>query len=123
LVGCQTQEVQGDRIGCVTEMAVKWGHVVVLKGAHTVVAGPDGRIVVLPFANPAMATAGSGDVLAGAIVGVRAQGLPPFEAALVGAYLHGLAGELARDSLGDAGVVAGDLMGMLPLTIRRLREA
>ncbi len=123
LVSCETQEVQGDRIGCATEMAVKWGHVVVLKGAHTVVAGPDGRIAVLPFANPAMATAGSGDVLAGAIVGMRAQGLPSFEAALVGAYLHGLAGELARDSLGDAGVVAGDLMGMLPLTIRRLRES
>jgi NAD(P)H-hydrate epimerase len=94
---------------------------VVLKGAYTLVAGPDGKVVVLPFANPAMATAGSGDVLAGAIVGMRAQGLPPFEAALVGAYLHGLAGELVRDALGDAGVVAGDLMGMLPLTIRRLR--
>jgi NAD(P)H-hydrate epimerase len=121
LVGCQTNEVQADRIGCATEMAAKWGHVVVLKGAFTLVAGPDGKAIVLPFANPAMATAGSGDVLAGAIVGMRAQGLPPFEAALVGAYLHGLAGELARDALGDAGVVAGDLMGMLPLSIRRLR--
>jgi hydroxyethylthiazole kinase-like uncharacterized protein yjeF len=121
LVGCKTNEVQADRIGCATEMAAKWGHVVVLKGAFTLVAGPDGKVIVLPFANPAMATAGSGDVLAGAIVGMRAQGLPPFEAALVGAYLHGLAGELARDALGDAGVVAGDLMGMLPLSIRRLR--
>lgn len=122
LVGCETKEVQADRIGCATEMAAKWEHVVVLKGAHTVVAAPDGRVNVLPFANPAMATAGSGDVLAGAIVGMRAQGLAPFEAALVGAYLHGLSGELARDALGDAGVVAGDLMGMLPLAIRRLRE-
>jgi NAD(P)H-hydrate epimerase len=69
-----------------------------------------------------MATAGSGDVLAGAVVGMRAQGLPPFEAALVGAYLHGLAGELARDTVGDAGVVAGDLMGLLPLAISRLRK-
>jgi hydroxyethylthiazole kinase-like uncharacterized protein yjeF len=121
LIGCETKEVQADRIGCATEMAARWGHVVVLKGAHTLVAAPDGRVTVLPFANPAMATAGSGDVLAGAIVGMRAQGLAAFEAALVGAYLHGLAGELARDALGDAGVVAGDLMGMLPLTIRRLR--
>jgi NAD(P)H-hydrate epimerase len=109
LVGCQTNEVQADRIGCATEMAAKWGHVVVLKGAFTLVAGPDGKAIVLPFANPAMATAGSGDVLAGAIVGMRAQGLPPFEAALVGAYLHGLAGELARDALGDAGRRAASL--------------
>ncbi len=123
LMGCETNEVQSDRIGCATEMAGKWRHVVVLKGAHTVVAAPDGRISVLPFANPAMATAGSGDVLAGAIVGMRAQGLAPFEAALVGAYLHGLAGEMAREALGDAGVVAGDLMGMLPFAIGRLREA
>jgi len=121
LMGCETKEVQSDRIGCATEMAARWGHVVVLKGAHTVVAAPDGQVSILPFANPAMATAGSGDVLAGAIVGMRAQGLAPFEAALVGAYLHGLAGELARDSMGDAGVVAGDLMGLLPLSIRRLR--
>jgi NAD(P)H-hydrate epimerase len=122
LMVCEIREVQADRIGCATQMAAEWKQVVVLKGAHTVVAAPDGRVTLLPFANPAMATAGSGDVLAGAIVGMRAQGLAPFEAALVGAYLHGLAGELARDALGDAGVVAGDLMGMLPLAIRRLKE-
>jgi hydroxyethylthiazole kinase-like uncharacterized protein yjeF len=121
LMGSQTEKVQADRIGCAAQMAAKWGHIVVLKGAFTVVAAPDERVTVLPFANPAMATAGSGDVLAGAIVGMRAQGLAPFEAALVGAYLHGLAGELARDALGDAGVVAGDLMGLLPLTISRLK--
>jgi NAD(P)H-hydrate epimerase len=121
LMGCETDEVQADRLGCAAEMAARWGHVVVLKGAHTVVTAPDGRVTVLPFANPAMATAGSGDVLAGAIVGMRAQGLGPFEAALVGAYLHGLAGELARESLGDAGAVAGDMAGMLPLAIRRLK--
>jgi hydroxyethylthiazole kinase-like uncharacterized protein yjeF len=122
LMDGEIAEVQADRLGCASEMAARWGHVVVLKGAHTVITAPDGRIAVLPFANPAMATAGSGDVLAGAVVGMRAQGLPPFEAALVGAYLHGLAGELARDAIGDAGVVAGDLMGLLPLAISRLRE-
>ena len=121
LMGCETQEVQADRIGCAIQMAAKWGHVVVLKGAHSVVAAPGGQVSVLPFANPAMATAGSGDVLAGAIVGMRAQGLASFESALVGAYLHGLSGELARDALGDAGVVAGDLMGLLPLAIARLK--
>jgi NAD(P)H-hydrate epimerase len=122
LMGCETKDVQADRIGCATEMAAKWRHVVVLKGAYTVISAPDGRVSVLPFANPAMATAGSGDVLAGALVGMRAQGLAPYEAALVGAYLHGLAGELARDALGDAGVVAGDLMGLLPMAISRLHE-
>jgi len=122
LMDCEIKEVQADRFGCATEMAAKWGHIVVLKGAYSVISAPDGRVTVLPFANPAMATAGSGDVLAGAIVGMRAQGLAPFEAALVGAYLHGLAGELARDAWGDAGVVAGDLMGLLPLAISRLRE-
>jgi NAD(P)H-hydrate epimerase len=94
---------------------------VVLKGAFTVVAGPDGRVMVLPFANPALATAGSGDVLAGAIVGLRAQGMAAFEAAVAGSYLHGLAGELARADLGDMGVVAGDLPPRLPLALRQIR--
>ena len=120
LMGCETQKVVADRLGCAVEMAAKWGHVVVLKGAYTLVVDPDGRMVALPFANPALATAGSGDVLAGAIVGMLAQGLTPFEAALVGAYLHGLAGELARDDIGQVGVAAGDLPGLLPTAIRRL---
>lgn len=107
-----------DRIGVAQRMAAEWGHVVILKGAFTVVAGPDGRTVVLPFANPALATAGSGDVLAGAIVGLLAQGLAPFEAAACGAYLHGLAGEMARRDVGNAGVVAGDVLAHLPAAIR-----
>jgi hydroxyethylthiazole kinase-like uncharacterized protein yjeF len=123
LMDSEIKEVEADRIGNASRMADEWGHVVVLKGACTVVAAPDGRVAVLPFANPAMATAGTGDVLAGAITGMRAQGLSAFEAALVGGYVHGLAGELARDTLGEAGVVAGDLVDLLPLAIRRLREA
>jgi NAD(P)H-hydrate epimerase len=107
-----------DRVGVALRMAAEWGHVVILKGAFTVVANPDGRAVVLPFANPALATAGSGDVLAGAIVGLLAQGLAPFDAAICGAYLHGLAGELARREIGDAGVVAGDVLARLPEAIR-----
>jgi NAD(P)H-hydrate epimerase len=73
---------------------------------------------VLPFANPALATAGSGDVLAGAIVGLLAQGLAPFEAAVCGAFLHALAGEIARREIGEAGVVAGDVLARLPAAIR-----
>jgi NAD(P)H-hydrate epimerase len=111
-------EIGADRVGVARRMAAEWGHVVILKGAFTVIANPDGCAVVLPFANPALATAGSGDVLAGAIVGLLAQGLAPFKAAICGAYLHGLAGELARRDIGDAGVVAGDLLARLPTAIR-----
>ena len=123
LCGCSTREVQANRIGLAQEKAVDWNAVIVLKGAYTVVAAPDGRVAVLPIANPALATAGSGDVLAGAIVGALAQGLAPFEAAVAGGYLHGLAGELARQELGEAGVVAGDLLIRLPLAMRQLRAA
>lgn len=116
-----TQDVQADREGVAGRMAVKWNAVVVLKGAFTVVAAPDGRVMVLPFANAGLATAGSGDVLAGAIVGLRAQGMEAFEAAVAGAYLHALAGELARADLGDMGMVAGDLPPRLPLALQRIR--
>lgn len=113
-------EVQARRLEAATEMAVQWGQVVLLKGAYTVVAAPDGRVMVLPFANPALAKAGSGDVLAGTIIGLRAQGLEAFEAAVAGAYLHGLAGELARESLGATAVIAGDLVSFLPQAIRQI---
>jgi NAD(P)H-hydrate repair Nnr-like enzyme with NAD(P)H-hydrate dehydratase domain len=103
-------------------MAAEWGTVVVLKGAFTVVAAADGRLVVVPFANAGLATAGSGDVLAGTIVGLRAQGMGAFEAAAAGAYLNGLAGELARNDLGDMGMVASDLLPRLPLALHRVRD-
>jgi NAD(P)H-hydrate repair Nnr-like enzyme with NAD(P)H-hydrate dehydratase domain len=75
---------------------------------------------LMPFANPALATAGSGDVLAGTIAAMRAQGLDAYEAAACGAYLHGLAGELARHEIGAAGVVAGDLLIRLPLALKSI---
>jgi NAD(P)H-hydrate epimerase len=115
-------QIQADRAGVAQRMAAEWHAVVVLKGAFTVVAAPDGRIVIAPFANAGLATAGSGDVLAGAIVGLRAQGMDAFEAAVTGAYLHGLAGELARADLGDMGLVAGDLPPRLPLALQRVRR-
>ena len=85
--------------------------VVVLKGAFTVVAAPDGRITVIPVASPALARAGTGDVLAGLIVGLRAQGLEAFEAAVAGAWIHAQAGLYAADDLGTtASVLAGDVL-------------
>lgn len=123
LADCEIQEIEADRPGVARQMAEQWGHIVVLKGAHTVIAGPEGRTVLLPFATPAMATAGTGDVLAGAIVGLLAQGLPAFEAALAGAYVHGLAGTWAGEEIGPAGVVASDLLLRLPRALWRLHLA
>jgi NAD(P)H-hydrate repair Nnr-like enzyme with NAD(P)H-hydrate dehydratase domain len=120
LTGLEKAAIEADRLRIARQFAQAWGHVVVLKGAFTVVAAPDGRALVMPFANPAMATAGTGDVLAGAIAGLRAQGLGPFEAAALGAYLHGLAGERARAEIGEAGVTAGDLLLRLPMALRAL---
>ncbi|MDY7077128.1 MAG: NAD(P)H-hydrate dehydratase, partial [Chloroflexota bacterium] len=113
LMGCSTGDVQANRLEMAQSQAVAWGQVVVLKGAHTVVAAPDGRTAIEPFANPGLATAGTGDVLAGTIVALLAQGLGAFEAAAAGAYLHGLAGELARTEVGVAGMVAGDVLAHL----------
>jgi len=122
LMGCSVADVQADRVAVARRQAREWGHVVVLKGAFTVVAAPDGRTVLEPFANPALATGGTGDVLAGIIVALRAQGLGPFEAAAAGAYLHGLTGELARRHLGAAGVAAGDLPPLIPQAISILQQ-
>ncbi len=115
------KEIEADRERSAIEYAGRWGHVVVLKGAFTVVAAPEGRAILLPFANPALATAGSGDVLAGTIAAMLAQGLPAFEAAVCGAYLHGAAGESARREIGSAGVLAGDLLARLPRALQALR--
>jgi hydroxyethylthiazole kinase-like uncharacterized protein yjeF len=106
LTGLDKDAIQADRIGIAQKYAAEWGQVVVLKGAFTVVAAPDGRTAVLPFATAALAHAGTGDVLAGAIVGLLAQGLSPFEAAVAGGYLHGLAGVQAAAILGSTAAVA-----------------
>jgi NAD(P)H-hydrate epimerase len=100
--------------------AAEWRQVVVLKGARTVIAEPDGGVAVAPFENPAMATGGTGDVLAGTIGALLAQGLPPYDAARLGVYLHGLAGEAVRERIGDAGMLAGDLPDALPISRKRL---
>lgn len=109
LTGRPIGEIQADRLRAATKWARTWQQVVVLKGAFTVIAAPDRSPVILPFANPGLSSAGTGDVLAGSIVALRAQGLPAFEAAVTGAYLHGLSGEIARDLIGPAGIVAGDI--------------
>lgn len=152
LLGGTVADVQKDRLATARTAAQTWNAIVVLKGAFTVIAAPDGRATIIPFANPALATAGTGDVLGGAIVGLLAQyGAAgkderrktndegrtnderlktnddagklmedSYRAAVVGAYLHGLAGELTAAEIGRAGAVAGDVVMELPRAIGSL---
>jgi hydroxyethylthiazole kinase-like uncharacterized protein yjeF len=113
-------DIQADRLGVAVRQAARWGATVILKGAHTVVAAPDGRARISPFANPALASGGTGDVLAGVVAGLVAQGLDPFDAAALGVYLHGRAGEKVRRELGEAGPLASDLLPNLPLMIKEI---
>lgn len=118
----KTDELAGDRVQVATDAAARWRQVVVLKGETTVVAAPDGRSAVHGNGNPALATAGTGDVLAGMITGLLAQGMNLFDAARLGVYLHASAGELVRSELGDMGTLAGDLLPRLPRAIKQLKE-
>ena len=122
LCGNSVADVQADRMGVAVRKAREWNAVVVLKGAGTVIAAPDGRTWLAPFANPALATAGSGDVLAGVITAMLGQGVEPAIAAALGVFLHGMAGDAARKELGPAGSTAGDLLPELPRAIKSLVE-
>ena len=121
LGGLSVDEVQSDRVGIASKYAREWHKTIVLKGAHTVIAAPDGRCRISPGANPGLASAGTGDVLTGAIAGLLAQGLPLFDAAALGVYLHGEAGETVRSMVGDTGMMATDLLPALPLAIKQLK--
>jgi NAD(P)H-hydrate epimerase len=122
LVGVSVEEVQKQRLEIARKAAMEWRKVVVLKGAYTVVAASDGRARISQMANPGLASAGTGDVLTGTIAGLVAQGLPLFDAAACGVYLHGEAGEVVRREMGDAGMLASDLLPALPKVIMRLKQ-
>ncbi len=109
-----------DRVALAREQAQAWGHILLLKGAYSVVASPDRRTALLPFANPVLAVGGSGDVLAGLIVSLMAQGMAAYEAALAGGFLHGAAAELAGRVTGRAGVLAGEIADYVPLARHQL---
>lgn len=121
LTGWSTSQVQEDRLGNARHFGEKWDQTLLLKGAHTVIGSPDGRRCVLPFANPALAAGGTGDVLTGIIGGLLAQGLSPYDAARLGGFLHGMAAEQVRADRGDTGVVASDLLDRIPGIIASLR--
>jgi len=114
LTGLPKEEIQENRQEIAGKYAKEWGHVVVLKGAFTVIASPDGRMTLIPIASPALARAGTGDVLAGIIVGLRAQGLDAYDAAVAGAWIHAQAGLYAADDLGTVtSVMASDVLNSI----------
>lgn len=118
-----TADIQKQRLEIAHAKAAEWNVVLLLKGAHTVIAEPGGRMAVIPFKTDALATAGTGDVLAGAITGLLAQGLKPFDAAVVAAYLHGLAGVQAAKNWGSTrSVMAGDVLDALGHTFWLLED-
>ena len=115
LSGLPVSEIQAEREVLTGVYAREWGHVVVLKGAFTVIASPDGRTAVIPVASSALASAGMGDVLAGMITGLLAQGMPAYEAACTGAWLHAQAGLAAAETCGcEASVIASDVLDAIP---------
>jgi hydroxyethylthiazole kinase-like uncharacterized protein yjeF len=122
LCGLAPDELERGRLAFPVRFAREWKAVVVLKGAPTVIAAPDGRVVVNPTGNPGMATAGMGDVLTGVIAAFVAQGLAPFDAACAAVFVHGLAADLAHARVGTLSLVAGDVTATLPQALCRLES-
>jgi hydroxyethylthiazole kinase-like uncharacterized protein yjeF len=120
LTGKNIEYINNNRIDVALEFAQKRNITVVLKGARTVVAGPRGEIFINQTGNPGMSTAGSGDVLTGVITGLIAQGIEPTQAAIAGVYIHGYAGDMAAERLGEYGLLAGDVLDEVPLAIKKL---
>lgn len=113
-------EIQADRVNIACEYAKRWNQVVVLKGAVTVVANVDGKCALIPIAAPSLATAGTGDVLAGMITGLLAQGVEPYQAAQAGAWLHARSGMLAKEMVGSGiSVIANDVIDALPKVLKQ----
>ena len=114
LTGLGAKAINADRWTVARQCAASWNLVLVLKGAHTLVAAPDGQISVIPFKTDALSTAGTGDVLAGLVAGLRAQGLSAFDSARLGAYVHASAGIIAADTVGSSrSVIAGDVLSSI----------
>jgi len=122
LLGSGAEEVNRDRVGAARELAFLSGSVVLLKGAATVAANPDGRVIINPTGGPNLATGGSGDVLTGLVGALVVQGSAGLEAAAVAAYVHGRAGDRIAARRGDGGLLAGELAEELPAAMQELRD-
>jgi ADP-dependent NAD(P)H-hydrate dehydratase / NAD(P)H-hydrate epimerase len=122
LIGKTVEEVQASRTRIAGEYSRKWGVTLVLKGADTIIASNKGEIFLSPFSIPALATAGTGDILAGMIAGFLGQGLNSVDASILGAYIHAFTGEVLQNEVGDTGVIASDLLNLLPHVINHLKK-
>ena len=122
LSGLSVAAIQAERFRVARDFAAEHGVVLLLKGAGTVIAAPDGRVLINSTGNDGLASGGSGDVLTGLLGGLLAQGIEPFAAAGLAAWLHGRAAELAAQELGTAGLAAGDLLTRLPLARREIAK-
>jgi hydroxyethylthiazole kinase-like uncharacterized protein yjeF len=122
LLGIDTKDLQKNRIKSAMDAAQKFNCVVVLKGSRTVIADPEGNVFINPTGNAGMATAGAGDVLSGIIGGLLAQGLNAIDAAVVGVYVHGTAGDIAAEDIGATGIIAGDISHAIPFALTHIHE-
>jgi NAD(P)H-hydrate epimerase len=122
MLGRSVADVQADRIEVVREFCRGHGVFLVLKGAGSVIGEPGGRIFVNSTGNPGMATGGTGDVLTGMVAAFLARGLEPLPALLTAVFLHGRAGDLARDGKGEDGLIAGDVLEAIPAAFTSLRR-
>jgi NAD(P)H-hydrate epimerase len=122
LLGMSSEKVQADRFGAVSLAVEKYGKPVLLKGAYSVASDTDGYLVVNVTGNPGMATGGMGDVLSGVVASLIGQGLSPVQAAAVGAYLHGAAGDVCAEEFGPVGFTASDLASSLPAARAKIEQ-
>jgi ADP-dependent NAD(P)H-hydrate dehydratase / NAD(P)H-hydrate epimerase len=122
LAGCSVPEVEADRIGTAREFATRFKVCLILKGARSIIAAPDGSVAINGSGNPGMATGGMGDVLTGVVTSLVGQGYAPFDACMLGAFVHGYAADLLVQQKGTQGMNATDVQEMLPGALRRLAE-
>lgn len=123
LTGLSIEEIQNNRQETAKQYANKWNKIIVLKGAETVIANPPGETFVSPLSNPLLATAGTGDVLAGIITGLLAQGLSLIDASITGVYIHAAAGEKLKTKFGASGALATDLIEIIPEIMKDLKSS
>ena len=122
LINIPVEAIQRNKIQIAMEFAQKWKVILILKGARTLVASPDGRVFINTTGNPGMATAGSGDVLTGIVTGFLAQGIQPLDAAMAAVYIHGAAGDRAATRIGEYGLMAGDIVLEISHAIKEIVE-